>query len=220
LNILDLKKEIAPSILSADFLKLKYEIDEIQNTSVKILHLDVMDGHFVPNITFGPSLVKSIRKSTNLLLDCHLMVSEPNDWVEPFAKAGANHLTVHVECESVNTQTLLKIKNQGCTAGLSLNPNTPVSAIAPYLEDVDVVLLMSVFPGFGGQSFIEDSFDRLVELVKLRGERKFLMQIDGGVGKANIGKLSRLGCDLFVAGSSVFNSSNRGIAIEELRKLL
>ena len=209
---------LAPSILAADFSKLADEIRSVE-TQIDWLHVDVMDGHFVPNITIGPPVVKSLRSITKLPLDCHLMVENPEKWVTPFAQAGVDIITVHIEASKKNIKSVLEdIRAQNCHPGISLNPATPVSEIEPFLDFVDLVLVMSVNPGFTGQKFMEESVSKISKLKTLRGSRRFLIEVDGGVSKTNTSKLRQAGADAFVAGASVFFASDRSAAIQELRK--
>ena len=209
---------IAPSILSADFSKLGKEIHEVEAAGADWLHVDVMDGHFVPNLTIGPMVVAALRPLTKLPLDCHLMVSRPEDWIEPFAKAGADTITIHVEAAVHLHRQLTRIRELGCKAGVSINPGTPLTAIEDVLHLVDLVLIMSVNPGFGGQSFIENSLLKVERLATARGSMRFLIEVDGGINKDNIGRLGRAGCDVFVAGNSVFSHKDRRKAIAALRE--
>jgi len=212
---------IAPSLLSADFSKLGHELGEI--SSADWAHLDVMDGHFVPNLTLGPPLVQSLRSVTSLPLDCHLMVSRPEDWIDPFFEAGADILTVHMEATVHLHRLVHRILDKGMKAGVALNPGTSLRTLESILDDVDLVLLMSVNPGFGGQSFIDNALGRVRELVELRerANASFLIQIDGGVSSQNASALWAAGADVLVAGSAVFGAPRRNQtpaqAIESLR---
>lgn len=211
---------IAPSILSADFSKLGEEVRGVEAAGADWIHVDVMDGHFVPNLTIGPLIVEALKPVTRLPLDCHLMVSRPEDWVEPFAKAGAHCITVHAEASVHLNRLLNRIRELGCKAGVSINPASPVSLIEQVLDDVDLVLVMSVNPGFGGQKFIESSIEKIERLVELRGNRRFLIEVDGGVSVQNIGRLAKAGCDVFVAGSSIFGQPDRKASIQGLRSAM
>jgi ribulose-phosphate 3-epimerase len=215
-----LKKQtglIAPSILSADFSKLAQEVQEVEAAGADWLHLDVMDGHFVPNLTFGPVVVKALRPYSQLPFDCHLMVSEPEKWIESFAEAGANWITVHAESTPHLDRVIHQIKEAGCKAGVSLNPASPLSLIEEILDEVDLVLIMSVNPGFGGQKYIDYVTGKVERLAKMRGDRSFLIEIDGGIQPKNIGLLKKLGVDVFVVGSAVFSAPDRKQAILDLR---
>lgn len=201
--------QLAPSMLAADFNCLGKQIRELEENNVKILHVDVMDGMFVPSISFGMPVIESIRKESKLLFDVHLMVQEPIRYIEEFVKAGADSLTVHVEaCEDV-AATLNKIKELGKKCAISLNPDTPVKAVVPYLDMVDMMLVMSVHPGFGGQKLIPETLEKVKSLVKYRGEHDlhYKIEIDGGVNQENIGEIVSIGVDVVVAGTAVFKGS-------------
>ena len=214
------KVQIAPSILSADFSKMGEEILSLQNSGADIVHCDVMDGVFVNNITFGIKMIEDIRKVTTLPLDCHLMIVNPEKYVERFAKAGADFITVHYEaCKDNLKEVLLLIKSTGVKCGAVINPDTPVSAIQDVLPLCDMVLLMSVFPGFGGQKFMPECLDKLRELRTLIDGlgKEILLEVDGGVHAGNIEEIKAAGANVIVAGSAVFNAENRAEMIAKLK---
>lgn len=211
---------IAPSILSADFANLESEIKSVEAAGADWLHVDVMDGHFVPNLTIGPLVVEAIRDKTDLPLDCHLMVSRPEDWIEPFAKAGADVITIHAEAATHLHRQLSMIRELGCKAGVSINPGTSLATIEEALDYVDLVLVMSVNPGFGGQKFIETVVSKIERLAGVRGKRDFVIEVDGGVKADNIGRLRKAGADVFVAGSAVFGDPDRKKSMAALRAAL
>ena len=202
--------EIAPSILSADFARLGEEIQAAERGGAGLIHVDIMDGHFVPNLTIGPPVVKSVRKITGLPLDCHLMITDPDRYIEDFAKAGANLISVHVEAVTHLHRTLTAIRELGCRPGVVLNPMTPLVAIEEAIAYVDYVLIMSVNPGFGGQSFIGSCLDkvsRLRGMIESRG-LNVQIEIDGGVGLENVAEVVRAGASWIVAGSAIFGTSD------------
>lgn len=215
-----MKKKIAPSILSADFSRLGEEIKAVEEAGADYIHVDVMDGHFVPNITIGPPVVAAIRKVTKLPLDVHLMISEPDRYICDFAKAGSDIITIHAEAAVHLHRTVNFIKEQGKKAGVSLNPSTPLSLLDHILEDVDLVLLMTVNPGFGGQKFIKTMLPKIAAMRKILDEKglKAELMVDGGVSLDNIADISKAGADAFVAGSAVFGSGNYKKTMEEMRK--
>ncbi len=218
---MDMKsKFLAPSILSADFSRLGEEVVAVEKAGADWIHVDVMDGHFVPNLTIGPLVVQALRPLTKLPLDCHLMVSKPEEWVQPFIDAGANVVTVHAEAATHLDRLLNQIKEKGCKAGVSINPATPLNRIEEVLDVVDLVLIMSVNPGFGGQKFIESSVSKIERLVEARGDLKFLIEVDGGVNVSNIGRLSKAGADIFVAGSAIFSGKDRKKAVKDLKSAI
>jgi ribulose-phosphate 3-epimerase len=211
---------IAPSILSADFSKLGEEVRSVEKATADWIHVDVMDGHFVPNLTIGPMVVEALRKITKLPLDCHLMISNPEQWIDEFADAGATTITVHSEATVHLDRLLHQIREKGCKAGVSVNPGTSLAMIEEVLDIVDLVLVMSVNPGFGGQKFIESTISKVERLAEVRGKRKFLIEIDGGVNASNIGRLALSGVDVFVAGSAVFSAKDRSKSMGDLRSAL
>jgi len=215
-------KLLAPSILSADFTNLAQQIRNVEIGGADWIHCDIMDGHFVPNLTFGPVLVKAARRCTHLPLDVHLMIENADKYLEAFIKAGANYITVHQEAVIHLNRTVNKIKDLGAKAGICINPSTPVDSLRDTAEFADLILIMSVNPGFGGQSFIPNSLKKVKELVKLRDELKanFVIEIDGGMSKETIGDASKAGVDVFVAGSAIFNTENISAATAELKFLI
>jgi len=209
---------LAPSILAADFTRLGEQISVCVDAGVKWIHCDIMDGHFVPNISYGPMIVDAANKATDAFLDVHLMIYNPDSFVDAFVDAGADLISVHIEATPHIHRSIQLIKSRGVLAGVAINPGTPVSSLDSILNEVDLVVLMSVNPGFGGQKFIEDTYSRILELIQLRNKMNSncLIEIDGGVGLDNIEKLVQLGADVLVAGSSVFSAKDIPTRISEL----
>lgn len=209
---------IAPSILSADFARLGEEITEVLNCGADVIHIDVMDGHFVPNITIGPLVVKAVRKITDAPLDVHLMIEDPDMYLDDFAEAGADWITVHAETGYHLHRTIHRIKELGKKAGVVLNPATPLASIEWILEDIDLVMLMSVNPGFGGQSFIPATITKIKQLREMISARGLNVgiEVDGGIGPDNIGEVARAGANIFVAGSAIFGQDNYRQAIDKM----
>lgn len=212
--------DIAPSILSADFSRLGQEIEAVERGGATILHVDVMDGHFVPNITIGLPVVKSIARSTKLPIDAHLMISEPGRYVQQFVNAGARMVSVHVEAEAHLHRTLMTIRSAGALAGAVINPATPISELQEALAFVDYVLVMSVNPGFGGQQFISQSVDKVRRLRRMIDERglNVRIEIDGGIDIENIAGVVAAGAEIIVAGSAIFGAPDPQAAVRELRE--
>ena len=212
-------KMIAPSILAADFIRLGEEIQAVEAAGADWIHADIMDGHFVPNITFGPMVVEAVRRVTRLPIDVHLMISEPERYIADFAKAGADYISVHVETCIHLHRTVQLIRDAGARPGVVLNPATPLEALQWILEYADLVLVMSVNPGFGGQAFIANSIEKIQRLRQMIMEKRLttLIEIDGGVSDKTIGNIAAAGADVFVAGSAIFGSRDYAAAIRGLR---
>lgn len=209
---------IAPSLLSANFLHLEKDIQIINDSQAEWLHLDIMDGRFVPNISYGIPVVKAIRSATQKFLDTHLMIVEPEKYIAEFAKAGSDQITVHIETCPHLHRTIQQIHNEGAKAGVAINPHTPISLLEPIIEELDLVLVMSVNPGFGGQKFIPYSIQKikgLKQLIQNTGS-KALIEVDGGVSLQNAKEITEAGADALVAGNAVFNSANPSETIRQL----
>lgn len=209
--------KLAPSILSANFAKLLEDVKKVENAGCEYLHIDVMDGHFVPNITLGPGIVKSLRKDVNMVFDAHLMIENPDQYVGDFVDAGCDIIVVHQEACKHLHRTIQNIKSYNIKAGVALNPGTPIETIKHVLDDVDMVLIMTVNPGFGGQSFIESMIEKIKELKALIDSRglNIDIQVDGGIKPENVYKVVEAGANVIVAGSAIFNSNS----IEDTVKL-
>jgi len=217
-----MKKQIAPSILSADFSRLGEEIKAVEKAGADLIHVDVMDGHYVPNITIGPGVVSSLRKTTSLPFDVHLMIEDPDRYIDAFVDAGSNIITVHAEAVTHLHRTVQYIKAKGARAGVSLNPSTPLSCVEEILPDIDLLLIMTVNPGFGGQKFIAGMLPKIRkarELAQARG-LEMAIEVDGGVTAENIGTLADAGADIFVAGAAVFGSPSYSDTISKMKGIL
>lgn len=211
--------KISPSILSADFARLGKEVALVENGGADLLHIDVMDGAFVPNISFGPPVIKSIRGLTELIFDVHLMVDAPERYIDAFCSCGADILTVHAEATTHLQRTLTAIREKGMKAGVALNPATPLSAIGHVLDDVDMILLMTVNPGFGGQKFIPAMYEKIKDARALIGERDIDLETDGGIGRDNIFEVTRAGSNVIVAGSAIYQAPDAAKEIATLKDL-
>ncbi|BEP29462.1 ribulose-phosphate 3-epimerase [Helicovermis profundi] len=212
--------KLAPSILSADFANLLDDVKKVENAGVEYLHIDIMDGHFVPNISFGPIVMNALKGKTKLVFDVHLMIENPDNYIEEFVKAGADIITVHVETCTHLHRTIQKIKSYGIKAGVSLNPATSVFTIEEILPELDMVLLMSVNPGFGGQSFIESTFEKIKKVRTLitRENLDIDIEVDGGINPSNVKMVVDSGANVIVAGSAIFKAENINERVMEFRK--
>lgn len=209
--------KIAPSILSADYGKLKDEIEALEKAGADMIHMDIMDGHYVPNLTFGPAVVRQLRPYSSLPFDVHLMVENPDEMIPWFAEAGADIITVHAEVCPHLDRTLSSIRSLGIKAGVSLNPATPESVLSYVLDKIDLVLVMSVNPGFGGQSFIESQLEKIANIKEMRGGRNIAIEVDGGINPLTSSECIAAGADILVAGTSVFAGGDYKKNIEALR---
>ena len=212
--------KLAPSILSADFARLLEDVKKVEKAGCEYLHIDVMDGHFVPNITLGPGIVNSLRKDVNMVFDAHLMIENPDNYIKEFADAGCDIIVVHQEACTHLHRTIQNIKSHGIKAGVALNPATPIETIKYVLQDVDMVLLMSVNPGFGGQSYIPVVTEKIKELKALIDKMNLDIdiEVDGGVKPSNIAEVVNAGANVIVAGSAIFNAGNIDEAVKSLRE--
>lgn len=211
------KVRVSPSILSADFAKLGEDIARLEKSGADWIHVDVMDGHFVPNLTIGAPIVEALRKTTVLPFDVHLMITSPEQYLSDFAEAGADIITVHAEACPHLHRTLCQIRELGCLAGASLNPSTPVSVLENVLDQLDLILVMSVNPGFGGQSFIEQTYVKLAQLKQMVADRPIWIEVDGGVSPKNAEKLRQTGANALVSGSAIFKAPDMASAMKEIR---
>jgi ribulose-phosphate 3-epimerase len=212
--------KLAPSILSADFARLLEDVKKVEEAGCEYLHIDVMDGHFVPNITLGPNIVKSLRKDVNMVFDAHLMIENPDMYIKDFAEAGCDIIVVHQEACKHLHRTIQNIKSYNIKAGVALNPATPIETIKHILKDVDMVLIMTVNPGFGGQSFIDSMIDKIRELKAIVDEQSLNIdiQVDGGIKPSNVADVVKAGANVIVAGSAIFNSSDIKETVIEFRE--
>ncbi len=207
--------KVAPSILSADFAHLADDVALVERAGAQYLHIDVMDGHFVPNLSMGPQIVKSLREGCGMVFDTHLMLSEPHRYVEAFAEAGSDIITIHIECESDIKKTLEQIHALGKKAGLALNPDADLERVLPYREQIDMLLLMTVYAGFGGQKYIPEVNEKIVRAREMFG-KDFDIEVDGGISPANISVPLKAGANVFVAGSAVFGADDPTEAVQSM----
>ena len=203
-----MKRNISPSILSADFTNINQQIKSVENAGATRLHIDVMDGHFVPNLTFGPFIIKQIRKLTNIHFETHLMIEDPHKYLQDYIDAGSDTLIFHYEASTDIERDIDTIKTNNILAGLAINPDTNPEVLKPYMDQIDYILVMSVFPGFGGQSFITDTLEVMKELVKLRKDRQILIGVDGGVNLKTIKSVYDTGVDVTIVGSGLYKATS------------
>jgi len=208
--------KIAPSILAADFSRLGEDVARVKEAGADMIHVDVMDAHFVPNLTIGPVVVEGLRRATDMFLDCHLMITDPADYVEPFHRAGADAITFHIEVMGEPLELIDRIRSLGMQAGLSLNPSTPIENVLAFADKVDRILVMSVNPGFGGQKFIPEAVERVARL--RRADDSLDISVDGGINSVTGPKVVEAGANILVAGTYIFGSADVRAAIESLRK--
>lgn len=211
------KLYIAPSILSADLACLGNQVSQVEEAGADWLHIDIMDGHFVPNLSFGPALVKSLNKVVKVPQDVHLMVQEPQKFIEPFVKAGASALTIHAEARGNIRETLKQIKKAGLWCGLSIKPDTPAAALVPYLDLLDLILVMSVYPGFGGQEFLPKSPEQINQVSKLAKEHNILVEVDGGINRQTAPLAYKAGAQALVAGAAIFGQTDIKQALADIK---
>jgi len=214
-----MKLKIAPSILSSDFLHLEKEIRAVEQAGADMLHLDIMDGHFVPNLTFGPGIVKQVRSITHLPLDAHLMMTNPADFIDKFIDAGVNYLSFHIETDTNYVSLFRKIRKLGVKAGIAINPETSIDALPGIIDEIDYVLIMSVHPGFGGQAFIEESVEKVRKTKVIIGSRKIEIEIDGGINYQTAKLVKEASVNILVAGNFIFKSDDYAKTIAGLRNV-
>ena len=214
-----MQTKIAPSILSANFINLEAEIKQVEKAGADMLHLDIMDGHFVPNLTFGPGLVKQLRKTTNLPLDAHLMITNPTSFIDKFIESGVNYISFHIETDSEYKKLLDRIRKSNVKAGIAINPDTSLSKVQNILDYIDYVLIMAVHPGFGGQKYIEDCTQKIQEISAMISKRNIEIEVDGGINYKTAILAKEAGANILVAGEFIFSSNNYKEVIQGLRNV-